>query len=343
MFWPILALLVLCLIVLAVMSDIQTGPKIETEPLKGIPIVLDDVVIDKLLFNPNFNSKRKQAIEFYAKQVNRTDKQSDISAILDSSPDNIATINVNKFEPINLNYTKQECMQAPLQMMHRFNISVLVMQEVPINMLNEFYEVINNDILISGRKIYHTIDDFDAAFANSREPITNVVLSYYPIVSEKKVILTAEPDYIFRHRHAIFFRVPAHPIYGEKLFCTTHLEVGAPDGAGIENMGAIRGRKNQLNDIFTYNKIGPDIILGDFNFWPDSPEYAKIAAKYQIDMSDIDYTIPNYRNLGYENGKTVVDYICFRKNDKQAIWSIKSYAINYPWSDHRPVIGAYTK
>jgi len=341
MFWPILALLVLCLIVLAVMSDIQTGPTRAVEPLHGIPIVLDDIVIDKLLFNPNFDGKKKQAIEFYAKQVNRTERQAEISAVLDGNTDNIATINVHGFEPINLNYTKRECMQAPLQMMRRFNISVLAMQEVPINMLNEFYGIINDDVLINGRQIYHSIDDFDAAFADSREPITNVVLSYYPIVKEKKILLTSEPDYIYRHRHAIFFRVPAHPQHGEKLFCTTHLEVGAPNEGG-SNSDSVRGRKNQLNDIFTYNKIGPDILMGDLNLWPDSPEYAKIATKYQINSENVDYTIPNYRNLGLDGGKTVVDYIWFRKNDVQATWSVKSYSINYPWSDHRPVVGVYT-
>lgn len=345
--WPIVVLLIICLISFAILTDVREGPKKEVYLGKGIPIVSNDVVIDKLLFNPHFFKKNTTAknaiIDFYTKQLQNKDGKN--QSIIDSKSDNIATLNCHGFEPINLNYTPTDCMVATIRLMKQYNISILALQEVPIPFLKEFHNIVNSS------NIYHTIDDFDLALQGTKEDITNVVLSYYPIDKEKKLLLTSEPNYIFRHRSAIFFRVPKHPHYGTKLFCVTHLESGVPavlnkNNTYIDSDTDIRARKNQIRDIMNYpnaGTLGPDIFMGDFNFWPESPEYLKVAAKYKID-NHVDYTIPDFRDYNDDpNRRPQVDYIWFKKNDANAKWSIRTYAVNYIWSDHRPVIGIYIK
>lgn len=340
----VIIIIVICLIAFAILTDISNPTKEASSTFNttGIPIVSNNIVIDKLLFNPNFSKKNpKLIIDFYTKQLKNNN--SDVQAAIDIGTDNIATLNCHGFEPINLNYTPTDCMIATIRLMKQYNISILGLQEVPIPFLKEFHNILNNN------QIFHTIDDFDLALQGTKEDITNVVLSLYPIDKEKKVLLTSEPNYIFRHRSAIFFRVPQHPHYNTKLLCVTHLESGLPVDKNIID---IRARKNQLRDIMNYpnaGTVGPDIIMGDLNFWPESPEYLKIsnhASKiYKID-NHVDYTIPDFRNYDGKNNpnsRPQVDYIWFKKNDPNAKWSIRSYAVNYIWSDHRPVIGVYTK
>jgi endonuclease/exonuclease/phosphatase family metal-dependent hydrolase len=333
--WIIWAIVVVCLLAFVIMTDFQMGP-VKREPYmgEGVPIVSNGVIIDKLKFNSEFSQKNKNSaiVDFYTQQIQRTEDQSKTSAILDSHTDNIATLNVHMFEPINMNYTRYECMEATLQLMKRFNVSVLTLQEVPVDYLDEFQD------LLERKNIYHTIDDFDEGFIGTKEPITNVVISKYPVIKEKKVLLSTEPTHIFKHRHAIFFRVPAHPHHGQKLFCTTHLEVDiftTLDNSGQKYQKSNEViRKLQLRDIFTFNTSGPDIIMGDLNLEPESPEYAKLLTKYKID-SKVEYTVPKFD----ENQIPTSDYIWYKKNDEKATWSIQTYDVNYLWSDHRPVIG----
>jgi endonuclease/exonuclease/phosphatase family metal-dependent hydrolase len=350
--WVIFILIILCLLALAIMSDFKAGPTERVEDSRlGVSIVdFSGVVIDKLLMNPNFAQKdgatHGAVTKFYMKQVQRTPTQTKISSIIDANKDNIATLNVHSFEPINLNYTRQECMEAPLQMMHRFNISILGIQEFPIKLADKFIEVLRAFSVKHQIPIYHTIDDFELALRDSKESIANIVISKYPIIKERKVILPSEPEWIFRHRNAVFFRVPEHPTLGSKLFCLTHLEVGSYANNKEKENANIRGRKNQIHEIFNYDNKGPDIIMGDLNFRPGDankgPEWSLLASKYKIDSGGVDYTIPDYMNTGDETGQNIVDYIWFRKNDATASWSIQTYSVNYPWSDHRPVIGVYS-
>lgn len=333
--WIIWAIIVVCLLAFVIMGDIQMGPVERiVDNREGIPIVSDGVVIDKLKFNTDFSKKNENGamVNFYTKQIQRTADQTKTSAVLDSHKDNIATLNVHMFKSINLNYPVRECMDSTLQLMYRFNISVLALQEVPVRYLDDFQD------LIESRKLYHTIDDFDESFVDTKEPLTNVVISTYPIIKEKKILLTTEQPHRFKHRHAIFFRVPAHPNYGEKIFCTTHLEVDIftmHQGQKMQLKNEVI-RKLQLRDIFAFGTSGPDIIMGDLNLEPESPEYAKLVAKYEID-SKVEYTVPKFD----EHQIPTSDYIWFKKNDKKATWSIQTYDVNYPWSDHRPVIGVY--
>ena len=290
----------------------------ETDVFEKIePPVPGEITVDKLVLNPEF--RHPAVARFYKEQLNRSEEQTLQIADIEEHPDNIATLNVHRFHPINLEHDKKEVMEAPLKMMRRFNISVLVLQEVPVSSLEQFTN------FVEGSGLYHTINEFDYDFATSKEPITNMVISRYPIVIERKLLLPTE-NYIFRHRHAIFFRMPAHPIWSKKLFCATHLEVAEL----TKNEGdRHRIRKIQLRAIIDQN---PDFIIGDLNFAERTPEYKMISKFYKTSKASRYTTTPWGTS----------DYIWYKKADPNAKWCIETYSVNYIWSDHRPVIGVYS-
>ncbi len=268
------------------------------------------------MINPEFSHPEAVA-RFYKAQLNRSEEQTLQIADIEEHSDNLATLNVHSFHPINLEHDKKEVMEAPLKMMRRFNISVLILQEVPVASLAVFTDLVER----SG--LHHTINEFDYDFATSKEPITNMVISRYPIVIERKLLLPAE-NYIFRHRHAIFFRIPAHPIWPKKLFCATQLE-----SAEMTRDDAVRIRKSQLRAIMDQN---PDFIIGDLNFAEQTPEYKMIAKFFKTSKAS------NYITTPWQT----LDYIWYKKPDPDAKWHIETYSVNYIWSDHRPVIAVFS-
>lgn len=277
-----------------------------------------EITTDKLTLNPEFRHA-DAVIQFYKKQLDRSEEQTLQIADIEEHNDNIATLNVHSFHPINLEHDRKEVMEAPLKFMRRFNISLLVLQEVPISALNAFTDLIER----SG--LHHSINEFDYAFATSKEPITNMIICRYPIVIERKLLLPTE-NYIFRHRHAIFFRIPAHSIWPKKLFCTTHLEAAEMTRNESDRT---RIRKSQLRAIMDHK---PDFIIGDLNFAEQTPEYKMIAKFYKTSKAS-EYTTTPWGTF---------DYIWYKKPDTDAKWHIETYSVNYIWSDHRPVIGVFT-
>lgn len=322
----IIILIVICLIALLYFS---TRSESLREPLiqhdDSIPVQFGELTVDKLTLNPEFYDGETM-IRFYKEQINKTEAQTLQIAEIEDHSDNIATLNVHFFHPINLEHKKKEVMEAPLKIMQRFNISVLALQEVPVNSLPQFTDLVER----SG--LYHTINEFEYDFAKSKEPIVNMIVSRYPVVVERKLILPTETAYIFRHRYAIFFRIPAHPIWPTKLFCATHLEVAELSKIAGEKQ---RIRKNQLRAIMDHN---PDFIMGDLNFAEFTPEYDFIKKTYMTskarDIEGSTYTTTPWW--------TTVDYIWYKKSDPNMPWHIETYSVNYPWSDHRPVIGVYS-
>ena len=180
----IIGLIVICLIVLLYF----TGESEEHEPRisrndRGIPIRLGEVTVDKLVLNPEFYQDHEEVTRFYTEQLDRTEAQVLETAEIEDHNDNIATLNVHFFHPINLEHKKKEVMEAPLKFMRRFNISVLILQEVPTSSLGEFTAFVER----SG--LHHTVDDFDYNFGETKAPITNMAISRYPIVVDRKIIL----------------------------------------------------------------------------------------------------------------------------------------------------------
>lgn len=321
----VIALVVVCLLVFIVYTDFQMGPTVYKEPLKGTPIMINDVVVDSILFNPHFDTKNRNGVimDFYKKQF---DRKADVSDKISLQHDNIATLNVHKFEPINLKYSIGDCIGAVFQLMDKFNICVMALQEVPLSRLDDFQHILESE------GFYHTIDDFDESFRrfSFREPITNVVISKHPITVEKKLLLKTEDANIWKHRHAIFFKVGC-PKYLGKLFCATHLECNIYSDNKLVSDNMV-SRKLQIKDIFNYGQAGPDIIMGDLNLLPDSPEYLLLATRYSDSGNKERYTIPLYTGE-----PMTVDYI-WHKDKIQ----VESYDVNYLWSDHRPVVGIVT-
>jgi endonuclease/exonuclease/phosphatase family metal-dependent hydrolase len=334
----IIVLIVVCLIALLYFSggdasDHSYEPFDESFNKKTIPIQLGEITIDKLVLNPEFDEKNASLdasgegaiVRFYKEQINKTEAQALQTAKIEDHSDNIATLNVHFFHPINLEHHKKEVMEAPLKFMKRFNISVLALQEVPVTSLDEFVDLVER----SG--LYHSVDAYDYD-RDKNEPITNMVISRYPLVVEPKRHLPTESPYEFRKRHAIFFRIPSHPIWPQKLFAATHLEVAeATPEEGVKN----RIRKNQIRAIMDQN---PDFIMGDLNFAEHTPEYDMISKFYKTSKAS-DYYNQTYTTTPWG---TTVDYIWYKQSDPNAKWHIETYSANYPWSDHRPVIGVYS-
>jgi endonuclease/exonuclease/phosphatase family metal-dependent hydrolase len=295
---------------------------------RSIPVKLGSLTVDKLILNPEFYQKNRhgEIVRFYKEQINKTEAQALQTAEIEEHNDNLATLNLHYFHPINLEHKKKEVMEAPIKFMKRFNISVLALQEVPVKSLPQFTAFVER----SG--LYHTANEFDHSFGVSKEPITNMVISRYPIVVERRLILPAEQPYIFRHRHAIFFRIPAHPIWPTKLFAATHLEVA--EFRDHTESDKVRIRKNQIRAIMDMN---PDFIMGDLNFVEHTPEYKMIDRHFMTSKAR-DANGETYTTTPWW---TTVDYIWYKKSDPNAKWYIETYSANYPWSDHRPVIGVY--
>jgi endonuclease/exonuclease/phosphatase family metal-dependent hydrolase len=319
------AVLVVGLLIMAIISDMQehNGGSGE-EILEVYEMDVQTTGIKELVFNQDFKHRRQPAIKFYQDQFNKTPDIEYASNQARQHQDNIATLNVHMFRPINMTHTLDETMIMPINLMKQLNISILALEEVPLQHLDDFKNMLEE------RRIYHTISDFDWNFDTSSEPITNVVISRYPIVVEKQLLLPADEKYIFRHRNAIFFKVPRMPHYEHKLFAVTHLEVAEKSSDNDK----VKARKYQLRTIMSYGGAGPDIIMGDLNFAKMTPEYNMISKQYVHD----DYEGESQHTTPFG---TTVDYIWHRKRDPAAPWTIKCYAINYPLSDHRPIIGVY--
>ena len=323
------------MIFLAVKSDFQSN---RNETYTITPLDLGEVGVDSLILNPEFERKNRHGdiVDFYKKQLELDEVQKKTSVEITSAPvsDHIGTLNVHMFRPINLAHSYDEAMGAPIQLMDKFNVSILALQEVPLQYLDQFEDIIDSNHMFS------TISKKDEVFENSDEPVTNVVISRYPIVEEARRFLPNDGPYTHRHRHVIYFRVPTHPYYGDKLFATTHLEVAEQS----DDVTATRIRKQQIHDILRNAplKAGPDIIMGDLNFKSlvdrnadkPTPEFALLDSKYhnEVALSEFHYTTP---------WNTTVDYIWYKKTDPKKTWGISSYSVNYPWSDHRPVIGVH--
>ena len=127
----IIGLIVICLIVLLYFtgeSEEEHKPR-NFRNDQSVPIRLGEITVDKLVLNPEFYQDAKEVTRFYTEQLDRTEAQTLQTAEIEEHNDNIATLNVHFFHPINLEHKKKEVMEAPLKFMRRFNISVLILQE----------------------------------------------------------------------------------------------------------------------------------------------------------------------------------------------------------------------
>jgi endonuclease/exonuclease/phosphatase family metal-dependent hydrolase len=116
-------------------------------------------------------------------------------------------------------------------------------------------------------------------------------------------------------------------------FCGTHLEIGERyterSGTFKQHQQIIDIYNNNANiRILELNKINnykPDVIMGDFNFTKNDPEFEHISNAYNDTIKE------EYPTL-FNNER--VDFILSKKNIK-----CESFVVSYPYSDHLPVIG----
>ena len=251
----------------------------------------------------NFNSKRNEIISKHISKIKGFC---------------IMTFNVHLFKSINNLESSKFAFQMLLQMIIKFNIDLICLQEFFYNNLLSL-EYIKNELNKIGY-ILHFLPIYSS--------YGNAIISREEPFIEKTIIL---PNYSRgEKRIATFFRLKNI----KYLFCITHLEIGKrykfagqllPESE-LRELVAFNSniRSRQLDAIMNY---APDIILGDFNFEKRNDEYYNITKTYLTFDKYILKTTP----FG-----TTVDFIFYRK--KSNIPVVYSCTVDFQYSDHLPVL-----
>jgi endonuclease/exonuclease/phosphatase family metal-dependent hydrolase len=109
-------------------------------------------------------------------------------------------------------------------------------------------------------------------------------------------------------------------------------------------------RVRQLNALLpwslTQQGSGPRILLGDFNFWPDSPEYASLKTSYRDAWEDALAAGTARGRLDGITHKTVrIDYVFYVPGGRMdLLWveNVDTRALTgVEASDHNPVVAAF--
>lgn len=293
---------------------------------KYLPIIIEPNFLLELSYSDKNNNF--QIIKFwnYNKMNSMQNKKFHSEIINTKNKFVIATLNVHAFYSINHYNTMKFAFKKFLLLLNNFKIDVIGIQEFRI------------DETLSMKYVEKKLKkrNYNITFTECVPDFGNAIISKYTIQLFKE--LTLPNDQHFKMvRKATFFKIDKQYV-DNIIFCNTHLEIGLryktrhggllSEDELIKNMNFnSQIRSKQLNSIINEN---PDIIMGDFNFNPDDPEFNIISNKYTTYMDNITSTNP----FG-----TITDYLCYRKD--LYLKPIKTVAANYRYSDHLPVISLF--
>ena len=289
---------------------------------KYLPIVIEP----NFLLEESFSSKNNnfQIIKFW--NYNKMDSKQNKSICLKikSLAENfvLMTLNVHSFYSVNHYNSAKDFFKKFLLLMKNFRVDLACVQEFKIDdqLQMKYIE----------RKLQKA--SYHITFTPCIRNFGNAIISRFNIKMEEEMKLKNENFKMVRK--ATFFRIERNQVE-HLLFCLTHLEIGhrytARTGGLLPEEDLVKlmkinstVRTNQLKQIIEKK---PDIILGDFNFNPDDPEFQFLTGSYDVFLEKITSTNP----FG-----GITDYICYRR--ESGIKPQLSVVLNYRYSDHLPVL-----
>jgi endonuclease/exonuclease/phosphatase family metal-dependent hydrolase len=290
---------------------------------KYVDIDFDSDIFKNYLFNPIFHTKKYIGVfkQYYNNQLDNKRNDDILKYIKKTKPKfKFITLNVHNFVSSNLNDTFEITINKLKELLDKFDIDFCFLEEYTSYVKDEYVENIFNEYNIL--KTPNLGDRKDKFFGN-------VLLSKDKIKKFEIIQLSQKKH---ERRMAIIFEIDNKNVKDIK-FCGTHLEIGE---RYTERSGAFK-KEEQIIDIYNnnankrileLNKImnnKPDIIMGDFNFTKEDPEFEHISTSYKDTLKE------EYPTL-FNNER--VDFIISKKNIK-----CESFVVSYPYSDHLPIIG----
>jgi endonuclease/exonuclease/phosphatase family metal-dependent hydrolase len=294
---------------------------------KFLPFDIENKIFKNYIFNPSFHNKKFLGVfkQYFDNQMDNDRNKNILKIIKKSNPKfKFMTLNVHSFISSNLNDTFIDVVNKLKLLLDTFNIDMCVLEEFSSYNSNDddifFENTFTNYNILKSSNIGNKKDRF----------FGNVILSKDIIINHKMINLPNMKNKSLRN--AMLFSIGNKNVDGIK-FAGTHLEIG---DRYTERSGAFK-KDEQIIDIYNnnvnkrileLNKImnnKPDIIMGDFNFTKEDPEYEHISTSYNDTLKE------EYPTL-FNNER--VDFIISKKNIK-----CESFIVSYPYSDHLPVIG----
>jgi endonuclease/exonuclease/phosphatase family metal-dependent hydrolase len=290
---------------------------------KYIDIDINSDIFKNYIFNPIFHTKKFLGVfsQYYNNQINNNRNKKILELIKKNKPKyTIMTFNVHSFVSSNLNDTYEITIKKLKELLDLFNIDFCFIEEYSSYINDTYFEnIFTNYNIIKSPNLGNKYNKY----------FGNILLCKDKIKIYRNINLPNKKD---SKRIATEYIIDNDNIKDLKII-GTHLEIG---DRYTERRGSFKlpnqiieiYNKNVNNRILQLNTImekTPDIILGDFNFTIDDPEFEHISVKYEDSMKE------EYPTL-FNNER--VDFI-FRKKEIKC----NSYVVSYPYSDHLPVIG----
>ena len=254
--------------------------------------------------NDMFKSKNgnNKMVEFYDKNV----QLENLTYPKTSSGFRVGTINAHGFIAVNKNHTAAQCVTGLIEFMIRHSIDILGVQEYN----SKHHSLLES--LIQSHGLYSTI--------LTGWSYMNLIISKYPLYGEETITLPGGD-------HRTLVRVTVQIGEDEWQIGTTHLSIlprnyDRPDSDMYRESvtATIEMHREQLAKIKQYPL---DILMGDFNFNTNEPEYGWMHEDGWNDESESDPTTPF---------ETTVDFVWTRKPNPGA------HVLYSVFTDHRPVI-----
>lgn len=290
-----------------------------------IPINFDSEIFKNFIYNKNFYSYGFVNIfkNYYDNQLDNKRNSHILDIIRDTKPKfKFITLNVNSFMSPNNNDTFEIIINKIKNLLDIFNIDFCFLQEYCSNVSDEYIEsIFTNYNILKSQKLDLKNSKYFGNILLTKDKLNKY---QFNVLSEYKNVKRISLNFEINNKNA-----------KDLIFCSTQLEIG--DSYKERNQSF----KSHENIIDTYNKnvnerileinkiidIKPDVILGNFNFTKDDPEYEHISNSYKDSIKEEYHTLPNNER---------VDYI-FTNKSKNI--NCNSYVVSYPYSKNLPVIG----
>ncbi len=225
----------------------------------------------------------------------------------------MCTLNVNKFRSINLKHSTEEAIAAVFQLFEKYKLKFICIQEV----MTEHHKKLNE---IAERKgLFTSISKFERDEFESAPHNVVISTAKIEILANK---LLPHPE-LGGKRHYIHFK---HPHFSGKTILNTHLTIF--DSVGKSLLVCDKNIEARIKQLIALKTVNADYILGDLNITQhDSIDFQSLGAlMYSLNNRNIENT------TAFNNQP---DYIMSKL--PEILTDVT--AINYKYSDHRPVLG----